>query len=161
MVSLKKLIKMKIIFFLLYTSFFSISLSAQSPSKKEVSKAFKSWKYYNSRDWTTCNKNEKFFKSDTLSFYDIQGERCDEFVIWTFKSKKSFYEIRGKTTNGVSITYVAKPTDLYKIKVIEKDGKTIIQLYNQNKFVKAFIVEQLINRFQGGPGNILKLVRVK
>lgn len=148
-------------YIILFASLISVNIFAQSPSKKEVFEAFKSWKNYNSRQWTTCNKDERFFKSDTISFFDIGGERCDEFVTWTFENKKSFYEIRGKTTNGVSTTYLAKPTDLYKIKVLEKNGKTIIELYNQNKFVRAFIVEQLINRFQGGPGNILKLVRIK
>ncbi|UOK42186.1 MULTISPECIES: hypothetical protein [Flavobacterium] len=149
------------IYIALFTSLISLNISAQSPTKKQVFEAFKSWKYYNSRQWTTCNENEKFFKSDTLYFFDIGDEKCNEFVTWIFKNKKSFSEIRGKTTNGISSIKATTTQDIYKIKVIEKDGKTILQLYNQNKFVNAFIVEQLINRFEGGPGNMIKLIKVK
>ena len=112
-------------------------------TKKQLSENFKKKDSY-TRQWITCNKDSTFYKSDTLYFHDrLNYYRCKKYIIWGFDNSKSFYQVEGENFNNYDGVKLITENDWYKIKIVEEENETLLNIYNQKKLIESFIVHEL------------------
>lgn len=111
--------------------------------KRELVKYFKKKNNFE-RQWISCNSMNEFYNSDTLYFHDgINYNQCKKYIIWGFINSKKIYQVEGENYNNYNSVKIITENDWYKIKIIEKENETLINIFKQKKLFQSFKVYEL------------------
>ena len=69
--------------------------------------------------------------------------RIKKYIIWGFDNSKSFYQVEGENFNNYDGVKLITENDWYKIKIVEEENETLLNIYNQKKLIESFIVHEL------------------
>ena len=131
--------------YIFFVSLFTLNCFGQNSSnfKTEISNLLESENVF-TKSWATCNEQNSYFSNDTIYLSTrLKAYECSEFIRWDFDSKNGFTERKSSYVKGTHATYSINATtknDIYKLKVVEENGKTIIRIYKKKTNIKSFIV---------------------
>lgn len=117
----------------------------------------------NGYSWGICN-DDTAVKNDTLTVKIPQVYNCANFTHWHFKSRSKIGQTTTQrkmyTTSSGRREYTFEsrpvtPSNIYRIKIIDRDGKLVIERYNDGKLVDYF---QVISYTKEGYNNATLLL---
>jgi hypothetical protein len=112
-----------------------------------------------SDSWRICNIDNSFSKKDTIYLFKRvlnakneeeiykQYNNCCQFITWNFIKQNSLSEYEEKRCGGemIEVESVSISSEKFKIKVIEKNNKTILNRLWRKKLVDSFYIIEIKN----------------
>jgi hypothetical protein len=118
---------------------FTISLSfgqSKGLSKEDILQILKE---NDSKNWTTCDSDSLFYKSEIIYLDNIQDFKCWKYVTWRFKSLKEFWLVNGEKKHGLTKTTILTENNFYRLKIIDKENEITFKIYRKEKLVETFL----------------------
>lgn len=141
---------MRTFIILLFT--FSLSFGqSKNLSKKEILQFLKG---KDLKNWTTCDSDSLYYKSEIIYLDDIQDFECWKYVTWRFKSLKKFWLINGTKKHGLTSTTILTENNFYHLKIIDKKNDITFKIYDKKKLIETFLV------IDAGYNDVLKCNRI-
>lgn len=128
--------------FLIFLLFIACQISGQNSgtTKKQIESVFaksisqkeKGHVLIPSNEWTICNSDSAYYKSDTINLYsshkDPVFKDCCDFIGWTFYKKRAFVLSAGQTCREPTWWRVTRREDWFRIQIIDKGGTIFLKL---------------------------------
>lgn len=95
--------------------------------------------------WFTDNTNLRYFKNDTITFFNARSFKKDycKIINWRFYEKNKFVIGDENSCDEPPTQKVATAESWIELNLIENKDKIIIEIVNQNKVIEKFKVLEL------------------
>ena len=166
---------MKKTLLVLILNFFFVQFCSGQLIKKEFLKTVKD--SLTSDSWRICNIDNSFLKKDTIYLFkrvlnakneeevNKQYNNCCKFITWNFINQNSLNVYEQERCGGefIEVKSISISSENFKLKVIEKNNKTILKRFWRKKLVDSFYITEIKNvLFNENQKSIeIKLVKIK
>jgi hypothetical protein len=143
---MERVIAILLLFLVCNTGYCQLKPLTKKELKTLIKESIIAKKEYYSASWIICNKDSTYFKHDTLLLHgNISNTShlndCCEYIGWNFTNKKRMYQSSKNTCKPpVSIGKVLTEYDFYKIRIIHKQNKLLLQRYNKGRLIDSYEV---------------------